>query len=83
MSEELLLASVPPGEQVIVRGVEGGRGLLQRLAALGIFPGTSMRVVRNAGPVIVDVKGQRLALGRGMVRQIRVARHGACDGEVL
>jgi ferrous iron transport protein A len=57
---------------VKVKTIEGGRGLVQRLAEMGVLAGTELRVVRGGGPVIVDVRGHRLILGRGMAERIGV-----------
>jgi len=67
------LASVPEGEQVRLGAVEAAAGLRARLAAMGLVPGVQVRVMRNSGsgPVVVEVKGTRLALGRGMAVRIR------------
>ncbi|UCC69107.1 MAG: ferrous iron transport protein A [Armatimonadota bacterium] len=68
------LAQVPPGQRVRVEAVQGGRGLVSRMAALGIVPGTLIVVLSNArlGPVILDVRASRLALGRGQAARIIV-----------
>jgi Fe2+ transport system protein FeoA len=49
-------------------------GLTSRLSAMGLVPGVEVVVVTNkgVGPAIVEVKGTRLALGRGMTRKILV-----------
>ena len=68
------LSSAPRGARVRVVGVDAGRGLATRLAAMGLVPGVEVLIVRNAGsgPAVVEVKGTRLALGRGMAAKIRV-----------
>lgn len=73
----LSLADLGTGQTGIVRRVEGGRGLIHRLAELGLLPGTPVRVVRGGGPVILDVRGHKLLLGRGMVSHVRVDVCGA------
>jgi ferrous iron transport protein A len=60
------------GQSGIVRGVEGGRGLVQRLAAVGLFAGREVHVIRNSGPLIVRIRHDRLILGRGMAHRILV-----------
>lgn len=68
------LSTVPAGQRVRLVGVEAGRGLSAHLAAMGLVPGAEVLMVRNegAGPALVEVKGTRLALGRGMAAKIRV-----------
>jgi ferrous iron transport protein A len=57
-----------------VEAVQGGHGLVSRLAALGIIPGTVVTVLSGAGggPVILEARGSRLALGRGQAARIIV-----------
>ena len=69
------LSMVTPGEPVQLISIRGGRRIRQRLADLGLTPGTTLRVVQaNAwGPLIVAFKDDaRLALGRGMAHKIEV-----------
>ncbi|HRR81694.1 MAG TPA: FeoA family protein [Planctomycetota bacterium] len=67
------MSSVPVGETVRLVSVDAGAGLRSRLAAMGLVPGVEVRMMRNSGhgPAVVEVKGTRLALGRGMALQIR------------
>ena len=67
------LSSVDEGEKVIVREVNGGRGINLRLSELGIGVGSSMMVVQNSGgPVIVSYGDSRMALGKGVSAKILV-----------
>ncbi len=70
------LAMASPGEVVRIADVRGGRGLTRRLADMGLLPGTVIRVINSQmrGPVVVEVKGTRLALGHGMAHKILVTR---------
>jgi Fe2+ transport system protein FeoA len=50
-------------------------GFQRRLEDMGITPGTKVRVVKSApfrGPIELQVRGSRLAIGRGMARKILV-----------
>ncbi len=50
-------------------------GFQRRLEDMGITPGTRVRVVKSApfrGPIELQVRGSRLAIGRGMARKILV-----------
>ena len=60
------------GQRGIVREVRGGHGFVQRLAAMGVLPGTEISMVRSGGPVIVSVRNSRLVFGRGMAHRIIV-----------
>jgi len=68
------MTRVPPGKRARVEAVQGGRAVVGRLAALGIIPGTVVTVLSNAGigPVILEARGSRLALGRGQAARIIV-----------
>ena len=68
------LAMALVGQTVtLVAVISGGRGLMHRLAEMGLTPGESMEVInRGPGPFIVSVRGTRLVLGRGMVQRILV-----------
>ena len=74
------LASMPPGQSGRVVFIRGGRGMVQRLADLGLLPGTIVRMVRGAplsGPIEVRVRGCDLALGRQIASRIFVASPAA------
>jgi len=70
------LAMVSPGEEVTVVDIRAGRGLTQRLADMGLMPGTILRVITSQmpGSVIIDLRGSRLALGFGVAQKIMVER---------
>jgi Fe2+ transport system protein FeoA len=55
--------------------IEGGQGVGAHLNTLGIHVGDCLEVVERApfrGPVLVQINGTRLALGRGVARRVRV-----------
>jgi len=70
------LSAVREGESVRVQDIEGGHYFLSRLASLGFTPGVSLRVVQNVGrgPLIVNLRDTRVALGRGEASKIVVER---------
>ncbi|MGC8837311.1 MAG: FeoA family protein [Anaerolineae bacterium] len=63
---DLPLSALGPGERAIVRRVVGGHGIVGRLACLGFTPGAEVTMIQNfgRGPLIVEVRGARIALGR-------------------
>lgn len=78
------LSALKPGQTGVVRQIVGGHGLLNRLAAMGLMPGMGIRVVRSIGPMLVEVRSNRLVLGRGLVGHILVepsAAAGVGPGE--
>ncbi len=73
------LETAPAGVPLRVAAIHGGREVRARLSALGILPGTTLRVVNRGplgGPVLVDVGGTRVAIGRGLARKVAVSGTG-------
>jgi len=77
------VSSVRAGQRARVVAVKGGLGRQTRLASMGVAAGVTVRVVHNVfrGPIILEVRGARLALGRGLaaaieVRPIRASAEG-------
>lgn len=70
------LSMVAPGDTVKVAAVRAGWGLQRRLADLGLTPGVKVRVVSSGrpGPVVINVRGSRLALGYGVAHRIMVIK---------
>lgn len=53
--------------------INAGRKLTHRLAELGLTTGVRLRVVQdNGGPLLVCVRGSRIAIGRGMAHKLLV-----------
>jgi len=73
------LSMASPGETVKVTAVRAGWGLQRRLADLGLTPGVRVRIVSSGrpGPVVIDVRGSRLALGYGVAHKIMVSAGGS------
>jgi ferrous iron transport protein A len=64
---------------LVVTGFAGGGcGFQRRLADLGIVPGVPVRVVGGGygGPAILELRGCRLGLGRGLIQRILVKEAG-------
>jgi ferrous iron transport protein A len=68
------LAEMNMGSEAIIHSFRGGHEFVARLAALGFTPGAPVTVMRNHGfgPMIVSIRGARIALGRGEARRIIV-----------
>jgi Fe2+ transport system protein FeoA len=68
------LDQLPKDSHAVVRRLEGGHELAARLAALGLVVGAPIVVLQNPGhgPMLVNVRDTRLALGRGEARRILV-----------
>ena len=71
----MVLLDVKTGSSVRILSLEGGAGLQDKLTQHGLYPGDCVRVLRTApmgGPLLVDVQGREIALGRGVARKILV-----------
>ena len=63
------------GQSGIVVQMQGGRGLISRLSALGIRPGQRVTKVGSMfmrGPVTIQLGNAQVAIGFGMARRIIV-----------
>jgi Fe2+ transport system protein FeoA len=46
--------------------------LKQRVADMGLIGCDFLVVINNRGPVLIEVRGTRLAIGRGMAQKIEI-----------
>jgi len=69
------LSNVKANTPVRIVRAEGGRGLLSRLAAMGLRPGVRVTVLNTGGPgpLVVAAGNLRFGIGRGMAARILVA----------
>ena len=70
------LTKLEVGETGVVRRLDGGRGLIGRLAVLGFTPDAEVMMLQNfgRGPLIVTVRDTRIALGRGEADKVLVVK---------
>ena len=70
----MTLAMMRPGERAIVKAVHGGRMFNQRLATIGLTPQSEVKLIKGGldHPVIVEVRGTRFMIGRGMAHRVIV-----------
>ncbi len=68
------LLELPVGSKARVASLDSGCSCASRLRSLGVTVGSELQLVKrnNWGPVLVAIGGTRLAIGRGMARQIHV-----------
>jgi ferrous iron transport protein A len=69
------LGDLPEGARATVLRLQGGRGFLGRMTALGFTEGAQVVLLRNSGrgPVIVLIRDTRVALGRGEALKVLVS----------
>ena len=78
----MVLLDVKKGDLVRILRLDGGTGLEDKLTQHGIYPGDCVRVLREApmgGPLLVDVHGREIALGRGVAKKIFVDEDKECE----
>lgn len=75
MMMKIPLAMLSENEEAVIVEVCGGRGLTRRLSEMGFTYGTKVKVLNSnsPGPVLVSVRGSRIALGRGVAMKIMVS----------
>jgi len=74
----LTLQTAPAGVPLQVTAIQAGHTAAARLASMGIFPGETLRIVQreNSGPILVEIKGTRIALGQGISEKVLVSANG-------
>jgi Fe2+ transport system protein FeoA len=70
------LSQIREGEKVVIASLHEGNDLNRRLASLGFTPGVDIEIMQNfgRGPMIVKVRGTKVAIGRGEADKIKVDR---------
>ena len=68
------LAMAHEGERLRIMEIRGGREVMQRLADLGLAPNSTVKVIKSVGrgPILLEVMGSRIALGRGICMKLFV-----------
>lgn len=75
------LTDCEKGEQIEVVEIRAGYKAKQRLAHLGVFPGTKIIKKKSApwnGPLEIVVRGTSLVIGRGLANKIMVICQNNC-----
>ncbi len=69
------LTQAKEGQRLAVVSLGGGHGFRRRLAELGMNPAIPLTVLRNRGgsPLVIELRGSRLMLGRGVANRILVS----------
>ena len=72
------LSEIKNGDRVTLNEVAVGRELTSRLTSLGLTPGVVVQVLQNQGrgPIIINVRGTHVALGRGEAEKLLVEPTG-------
>jgi ferrous iron transport protein A len=78
----MTLDQLGSGEEARIASIDGGLGVRRHLEALGLYPGDRVKMIQAGafhGPVLVEARGTRLAIGRGVARQVVVHDLGPAD----
>jgi ferrous iron transport protein A len=72
-NKHIPLTDAPKGKQVKLVSIDGGHSITRRLVELGLTPGTIFKIVQDSGgPLIINVRNSKIALGRGMAVKLLV-----------
>lgn len=78
----LPLSDCPRDRTACLRCLQVDRCVVHRLLELGLTPGVELRVVQdNGGPMLVSVRGSRVALGRDLADNLWVEMGDPANGE--
>lgn len=74
--KERTISQLRLGETAIVVALQGGYGFQRRLRGIGLKEGKTVRLRAKhplGGPLVVEVDGRQITLGRGMAGRITVS----------
>jgi ferrous iron transport protein A len=69
------LDQINENKKAKVIDIQGGAGIRQRLSQMGIHPGDIITMVRYGalrGPLLIEIHGSQVALGRGIASKVIV-----------
>lgn len=71
---EILLNELESGKTGEISRIKGGRGFKRRLRTRGIREGMLITLITSqpGGPIVVQVSGTQISMGRGMARKVVV-----------
>lgn len=75
----MTLDQVYENRKAKVIDIKGGSGIRQRLSQMGIHPGDEITMLRYGalrGPILIEIHGSQVALGRGIASRIIVEEMG-------
>jgi ferrous iron transport protein A len=71
------LDQIYENKKATVIDIQGGQGMRQRLGQMGIHPGDEISMLRYGalrGPILIEVHGSQVALGRRIASRILVEK---------
>ena len=78
-SNSLYLGDAREGETYTMLGLEGGQRFREKIYSMGLNPGVKFKILQNSGhgPVELQVRQTKLAIGRGMTARIKIRENDA------
>ncbi len=68
------LSTAPQRQPLTVVKVAAGKRATHRLTEMGLTPGVEVKIVQdNGGPILLAVRGSRLAIGRCLAHKVLVS----------
>lgn len=77
LMDGISLITLKERKETKIISIIGGSMASKRLADLGLTPGTLLKIIKKAplfGPVVVEIRGSRLILGRGLASKVIVRK---------
>ncbi|HNR51270.1 MAG: FeoA domain protein [Deltaproteobacteria bacterium ADurb.BinA179] len=73
----MTLLELKEGDTAVISRISGGKGVLSRMAGLGLHEGKTIRVVQAApfrGPLLIEdvLSGARTMIGRGVASHVEI-----------
>jgi len=71
----MTLDQIYENKKALVIDIEGGQRVRQRLGQMGIHPGDIITILRYGalrGPILIEIHGSQVALGRGIAAKVIV-----------
>jgi ferrous iron transport protein A len=71
------LTMLLPGERAKIVALGAGSGKQRHFRTMGLMEGKIVKIIATQparGPLVLDIEGTQIAIGRGMARQILVQK---------
>jgi ferrous iron transport protein A len=75
----LYLDTSTKGETYVMVGFDGGTRFREKIYSMGLNPGVKFTIIQNSGsgPIEIEVRHTKLAIGRGMAARIKIKENGS------
>jgi ferrous iron transport protein B len=84
LTQELRLSQAKLGRSYVMVDLDGGQKLKERLYSMGLNPGVKFKIIANSGsgPIGIEVRQARLAIGRGMSTKVKISEEVFSQKEI-